>query len=63
MIDCHDDGGDRSEQVQTTAADHDYRVVPHNANDESSYGIDGNNNERPRPAKTSAPTQEIGVCP
>ncbi|MCP3977994.1 MAG: hypothetical protein GY716_01510 [bacterium] len=37
-IDCTDNGGDRTEVVNTAAGSSYYLVVPYNANDEGSYG-------------------------
>lgn len=62
-IDCHDDGADRTEQIVPASANTYYLVVPFNANDEGSYGVDGWGIERPRGNPTCATTQTISMCP
>ena len=46
-IDCTDDGGDLTEEITPAPNDRYYLVVPHNPNDEGSYGTDAAAAERP----------------
>lgn len=62
-IDCHDDGADRTEQIAPAGGNTYYLVVPFNANDEGSYGVDSWGIQRPRGNPTCATTQAVSVCP
>jgi hypothetical protein len=63
-VTCTDALGDFTEEVTPGSGDRYYLVVPHNPNDEGSYGIDSTGTERPvgNPS-TCQPTQELGPCP
>lgn len=61
-LDCSDDGGDRMEDFSPGAGNRYYLVVPLNANDEGSYGLDSTLNQRPRGAATCVPTQALDAC-
>jgi len=62
-IDCSDDFGDLSEQISISAANHYYLVVPHNKNDEGSYGLDSGGSERPVGGGACVATRTITPCP
>lgn len=66
-IDCADDGSPLEEVVNPAPGSSYYLVVPHNPNDEGSYGLDrplppGIATERPQGAPACRATQELG-CP
>ncbi|HEY3174186.1 MAG TPA: hypothetical protein VGK94_00335 [Candidatus Polarisedimenticolia bacterium] len=61
-LDCSDDGGDRMEEFSPGSGNRYYLVVPLNANDEGSYGVDTAMQEIPRGATTCVPTQALGAC-
>jgi hypothetical protein len=61
-IDCHDDGANLQEDVTPQLAPSYYIVVPHNPNDEGSYGTDSTGAQRPPGTATCRPTQALD-CP
>ena len=62
-IDCSDDFSDLSEQITTSATSNYYLVVPHNTNDEGSYGLDSGSVERPVGGAACVTPQTITPCP
>ena len=62
-IDCSDDFSNLSEQITTSAANNYYLVVPHNLNDEGSYGLDSGGVERPVGGAACVTPQTITPCP
>jgi hypothetical protein len=62
-VDCADDGADFGEDVDPTAGDRYYLVVPHGAADEGSYGADSGGTERPVGTETCNPVQITAACP
>lgn len=63
MIDCLDDGGDRTEEITPSMGSQYYLVVPQNSNDEGSYGTRSTSTERTPGASTCIATQTLASCP
>jgi len=63
MVDCSDDGGDRSEEYKPQAGDRYYLVVPLSTVGEGSYGIDSNGNERPAPVAVGDRCIDVSGAP
>jgi len=63
-IDCHDNGGDFTEEVTpaSVAGDYFYLVVANNPNDEGSYGKRSSGTERPMGGSPCRPFQDFD-CP
>lgn len=61
-LDCSDDGGDLTELITPNVGDRYFLVVPHNANDEGSYGA-ATAGERPVGGTRCVATQAIHPCP
>ena len=61
-IDCSDDGAPGTETITPSPTDTYYLAVPHNANDEGSYGVDSLGVERPPAFLACRPTQTLGTC-
>jgi hypothetical protein len=63
LVDCSDDGGDRSELVTAGSGNRYWLVVPRNGVDEGSYGSDSNGTERPAGVTTCEPIHVAAPCP
>lgn len=62
-IDCSDDGGDMMELIAPRPGDRYYLVVPHNPNDEGSYGTESGGGQRSVGVFQCVPTQAVASCP
>jgi hypothetical protein len=61
-IDCYDDSANLNEEFTPSSGNQYYLVVPHNPNDEGSYGTKSIGVERPQGVTPCQATQELG-CP
>lgn len=62
-VDCHDDGGDRSESVPMPSGSTYYLVVPQNPDVEGLYGASSGGIQRPRGGGACRVGQAITPCP
>jgi hypothetical protein len=62
-IDCTDQDHDFFEQVEPSAGDRYYLVVPSNIDDDGSYGTDSDGEERPAGSLSCRLTQNTAPCP
>ena len=62
-IDCADAGADLEEQISPAGGDRYYLIVPHNVDDDGSYGADSNGSERAPATPSCRQRQRIEPCP
>jgi hypothetical protein len=63
ILDCHDDGGNRVEEITPSGSNRYFLVVPKNPNSEGSYGRDSDDIPRPASDSPCVEPQVISQCP